>query len=220
MNAAPVASAQSVATPANTGTNLVLSATDIDGPSLTYSILTNPSHGTLSALSVNTGAVTYTPATNYSGTDGFTFTASDGLLASTGTVSIAVTPPPDAYTQWAIGYGILGAKTSDYDGDGAPNLLEYALGGNPSDRADRGHAPTLGVVTLNGSNWMEFTHVKRSAPNSGITYTVQSSDDLATWTSAAAHMVGSSPLDSEFDTVTYRFPIGPAKRLFIRLLIE
>ena len=220
-NAAPVANPQSVTTPANTGISLVLSATDLDSPSLVYSILTSPSNGALSAFNANTGAVTYTPATNFSGTNRFTFAASDGILSSTGTVSVTVTPPPDPYLQWATAHGVgASAKTADDDGDGAPNLLEYALGGNPSDRADRGHAATLGVVTINGAKWLEFAHVRRSAPNSGITYTIQSGDNLATWTAAAAELVGTVPLDSEFETVTYRIPAGNSGKLFIRLLIQ
>jgi hypothetical protein len=63
---------------------------------LTYSVVSAPSHGTLSG----TGASrTYTPAAGYSGADSFTFKASDGTLESnTATVSITVraslTPPP------------------------------------------------------------------------------------------------------------------------------
>src|SRR5262249_33696855 len=50
--------------------------------------VTQPAHGTVVLVS---GQVTYTPATNYTGPDAFTYTISDGLLKSTATVSMTVT---------------------------------------------------------------------------------------------------------------------------------
>ena len=91
VNDAPVANNQSVTTPEDTATNLVLTATDVDSSNLTYSILAGPVHGTLSGLNTNSGAVTYTPTNNYNGSDSFTFRAFDGSLYATGTVSLTVT---------------------------------------------------------------------------------------------------------------------------------
>ena len=60
-------------------------------PDFQYTI--NPAHGTLSGFDAVTGAVTYTPNSNYSGADSFTFTVTNGTNTSTnGTVSITVTP--------------------------------------------------------------------------------------------------------------------------------
>src|SRR5438132_1244951 len=95
VNDAPVANNQSVTTPEDTSTNLVLSGSDVEGP-VTFAILSAPTNGVLSLLNTNTGAVTYTPATNYNGPDSFTFTVSDGSLLATGLVSITVTPVNDA----------------------------------------------------------------------------------------------------------------------------
>src|SRR5438046_6038491 len=95
INDAPVANNQSVTTPEDTSTNLVLSGSDVEGP-VTFAILSGPTNGVLSLLNTNTGAVTYTPNTNYNGADSFTFTVSDRSLLATGTVSIAVTPVNDA----------------------------------------------------------------------------------------------------------------------------
>src|SRR5207249_2349285 len=61
VNDAPVANAQSVTTPANTAKPITLTATDVDGDTLTYSVVTGPAHGTLSGTAPN---VTYTPAAN------------------------------------------------------------------------------------------------------------------------------------------------------------
>jgi VCBS repeat-containing protein len=71
---------------------------DVDGDALTALVVTNPAHGTLT-LNAN-GAVLYTPALNYSGSDSFTYRASDGALTSdvtTVTITInAVNDPPTA----------------------------------------------------------------------------------------------------------------------------
>src|SRR5262249_26163352 len=54
--------------------------TDIDGDSLTATLVTGPAHGSLS-LNAD-GSFTYTPAANYNGSDSFTYTASDGIATS------------------------------------------------------------------------------------------------------------------------------------------
>ncbi|PYQ97912.1 MAG: hypothetical protein DMF97_13405, partial [Acidobacteria bacterium] len=74
-------------------------ATDIDGPSLTYSLVTTgaAAHGTVTITNASTGAYSYTPDANYNGPASFTFKANDGTLDSnTATISITVTAGNDA----------------------------------------------------------------------------------------------------------------------------
>ncbi|MCX6878227.1 MAG: Ig-like domain-containing protein [Verrucomicrobia bacterium] len=86
----PIALNQSVSTPVNTAANFVLTGTDPEGDSLTFAVVTGPSHGTLSGTVPN---LTYTPDNNFIGTDTLTFTASDGtFLSNPGTVTFAATP--------------------------------------------------------------------------------------------------------------------------------
>lgn len=102
-NTAPVANNQSLSTTEDTATNLVLTASDTDGDPLTFSIDSGPAHGTLSLLNTNTGAVTYTPATNYFGPDSFTFRVNDGTTSSPpATVNLIVTPLNDAPTAGSL----------------------------------------------------------------------------------------------------------------------
>ena len=69
-----------------------LVATDPDGDALTYSIASQPAHGTIT-LNASTGAFTYRPQTDYAGADTFLYTANDGQVSSkAGLVSIVVTP--------------------------------------------------------------------------------------------------------------------------------
>ncbi len=68
---------------------------DPDGDPLTALLASNPANGTLT-LNAD-GAFTYTPATNFSGSDSFTYTANDGALDSNpATVTITVNPTNDA----------------------------------------------------------------------------------------------------------------------------
>ena len=97
LNQAPVAADGSLTTAEEIGKSGTLVATDSDSPSLTYSILTNASHGLAVITNSATGAYTYTPDSNYSGLDSFTFQANDGGLDSNAaTVSITVTAVNDA----------------------------------------------------------------------------------------------------------------------------
>lgn len=69
-------------------------ALDVDGDSLTFSIVTQPAHGVLSGALPNP---IYTPNLNYDGLDSFTFKVNDGLVDSNiATVDITVTGINDA----------------------------------------------------------------------------------------------------------------------------
>ena len=86
---APVASHVSAATVINTNATIHLVASDADFDNLTYTIVSSPTNGSLGTVVNST--VTYTPTTNYTGNDSFTFKANDGnSYSTTKTVSIKV----------------------------------------------------------------------------------------------------------------------------------
>ena len=94
VNDAPIANGQSVTTNEDTPKAITLTGSDVDGDPLTFSIVSGPAHGTLSGAPPN---VTYTPASNYHGSDSFTFKANDGTADSNiATVSITVNAVNDA----------------------------------------------------------------------------------------------------------------------------
>ena len=75
-------------------TDLFSNDTDIDGDALALSGFTQPTNGTLADN--GDGTFTYTPVANFYGTDGFTYTISDGNGGTaTGTAIIVVTPVGD-----------------------------------------------------------------------------------------------------------------------------
>ncbi|WP_374663339.1 tandem-95 repeat protein [Ramlibacter sp.] len=99
VNDAPTLAGQSlvVAEDGELTGNLLATATDIDSSALTASIVNGPAHGVLTVNSDGTSS--YKPTANYSGTDSFTYTVTDGdLVSSLATVTIAVTPVNDAPT--------------------------------------------------------------------------------------------------------------------------
>ncbi|HEX6322600.1 MAG TPA: Ig-like domain-containing protein [Vicinamibacterales bacterium] len=99
--------------------------------------LTQPQHGTLTLNA--SGALTYTPAANYSGPDSFTYRLRDagGLFSGTATVSLTVTPvddPPVAVNDtYAVAEdGVLqisapGVRSNDSDVDTPAGSLSVSL---------------------------------------------------------------------------------------------
>jgi CSLREA domain-containing protein len=99
VNAAPVADDGGLTTDEDAPANGNLRATDSDNPSLTYSIVTNPTKGVLSNFDSATGSFTYTPNANENGADSFTFKVNDGQIDSNvATESFTINPVNDAPT--------------------------------------------------------------------------------------------------------------------------
>lgn len=97
LNTAPEANHATASCDEDTSISGTVTASDIEGARLTFRAVAQPNHGTL-LLDPN-GGYTYTPATNFSGTDNFTFTANDGSFDSTvAKISITVKPVNDAPT--------------------------------------------------------------------------------------------------------------------------
>ncbi len=92
VNHLPVASNASVVVTKDTPHSIVLSASDTDGDTLSYSIVSGPQGGTPGILGTISGnTVTYTPATGFTGSDSFTFNVNDGHgNSNTATISITV----------------------------------------------------------------------------------------------------------------------------------
>jgi autotransporter-associated beta strand protein len=101
------------------------------------------------------------------------------------------------------------ADTADPDGDGIPNLLEYALGTNPT---SAGSSP----VTLGTSDdflTLSFTRIA----DSSLTYSIEASDDLGgSWTTVHTFPAfGSAGSSTYTDTV----PVASSPRRFLRLKV-
>jgi hypothetical protein len=149
INDAPTANNQTVVTLENTLTNIVLTASDSDGPDLNYAILEGPTNGILGTLDANTGWVSYTPGDGYDGPDALRFTVSDGSLFCTGMVSIAVIAVNNAPT--ANDQSMTNAEDTTF---------EISLAGSDAD------GPVTNFVVLTGP---AFGNLSGAVPN--LTYT-------------------------------------------------
>lgn len=88
VNDRPVANAITVTVPRNGVGTIVLSGSDVENSTLAYIMNSQPASGALSGTPPN---LTYRPAQNFSGSDSFTYSTSDGSLTSvSATVSIQV----------------------------------------------------------------------------------------------------------------------------------
>lgn len=89
VNDAPVTEDITATVEENSAVDITLIGTDIDSGTLTYSLQSTPSHGT---VAINNATATYTPTVGYFGSDSFIYYANDGDLNSeASTVSITVT---------------------------------------------------------------------------------------------------------------------------------
>lgn len=98
-NQPPVASDQSISAVQNAPIDITLSASDPDANPLSFSVVAQPVHGTLSGVAPN---LTYTPNADFTGSDAFTFKANDGTVDSNvATVAITVSALlcPDASSE-------------------------------------------------------------------------------------------------------------------------
>jgi len=108
VNDRPLAIPQTITTAEDTAKAITLAGSDVDGDTLSFTIVTPPAHGTLTGTAP---ALTYTPTANYHGTDSLTFKVNDGVVDSMpATVSVTVTSvvdtavfSPNGGERWARG---------------------------------------------------------------------------------------------------------------------
>ena len=171
---APTAIAASVNVTHDKAQTIVLGGADAETPAsqLTYTIATQPTHGTLTAVPGSANAFTYTPAAAYLGADSFSFTVTDtgnpvGNLANRKTsapATVAVTvvdPAPvgvaDTYTTRA----------------GVPMSIPAATGvlANDTDAAGDTLTATLGTGPAHGTLMLSTNGSFVYTPTAGFTGT-------------------------------------------------
>ncbi|MCQ4349017.1 VCBS domain-containing protein, partial [Pseudomonas stutzeri] len=95
VNDAPVGANANVTTAEDTPVSGQVTASDVDGDSLTFAKASDPAHGSVTVAA--DGSWTYTPDQDYHGSDSFTVEVSDGQGGSdTITVNVTITPVNDA----------------------------------------------------------------------------------------------------------------------------
>ncbi len=186
VNDPPVAQNQAVTVNKNGTVDITLTGSDVDGDVLTFAMASAPAHGSVILL----GAVaTYTPQSNYSGPDSFTFTVNDGTENSLpATVEIMVNNVAvNDFTRWLAEHGLVAEPGADSDHDSINNAVEYVIGGIPENRMDVNLLPTVSPVVAdpdaNGvnSDYLLFTYRRtdRAKNDASTTIKVEWSTDLA-----------------------------------------
>ena len=136
-----------------------------------------------------------------------------GYFGNFATSWIDNTPTPGGkaitYETWSAAWGV-GSEQLDPDLDGLVNLLEFALGLNPTVN----NTNPEGIVSVEGGN-LTFTYTKYLLLV-GLTYTVQSSTNLGDWVDVPDTLVSSSNF-SEVRKASVPFS---TERIFFRLNIS
>ena len=112
--------------------------------------------------------------------------------------------------------GLATSATTDSDGDGSPDLLEYAFETNPSSASDA----YLPAVKIGSSSYLEFTYHKNLSA-SDLTYSLQSSTDLVSWNqvvSDPANVTQTSLPGTNLQEIKVKVPTSTTpSRLFLRI---
>ena len=161
VNDAPVAMAASITLDEDGSASTTLVAADVDGDALAFTIVAPPAHGTLTGTAAER---TYTPTSDFHGTDRFVFEVADGVLNSAeAAVELFVAPVNDApvasnialETDRNLPIGLTLAAT-DVDGD----ALTYAVTMDPQHGTLEGTSPNLvykPAVDFAGDDSFTFT---------------------------------------------------------------
>jgi hypothetical protein len=214
-NAAPQVN-PGTAPAATTGAAAALAATASDdglpsGSSLstTWSKVSGPGTAAFGNASALNTTVTFSAPGSYV----LRLSASDG---SAGVFQdLAVTVTGSAYDAWIAGYpgaAWLAATGEDPDHDGLPNLLEYALGGNPA-QSDPNILPAASTTGSGSATYLTLTFRRARAD---VTYTVQGSSNFSAWSNIPFTSVAVGEQQTVSDTVT----LGSAdSKRFLRLKV-
>jgi CSLREA domain-containing protein len=156
LNVAPDSSAQIVSTTEDTAKEITLTAVDANDDSLTYTILTQPSHGSLSSLNQETGSIVFAPTSNYTGSDSFTFKVNDGTVDSdTSTVLLSVIAENDTPQTENLSITTTqnsGVKITLQASDVDSSSLTYSITKQPAHGAISSLSSSKGTLTYTPTN--------------------------------------------------------------------
>ena len=123
------------------------------------------------------------------------------------------------YDTWAGNFpgADLSDPTADYDLDGVVNLMEYALGGNPTLNDAAAVRPVFQAL----ENHFYYVHNERT-DDTNLTYTVEQSTNLLSndWNTNGLEFIGAAGFSNVWKVVTNRISILGKDQQFVRLEVE
>ncbi len=149
---------------------------DSDDNPITANVVSNPANGTLS-LNPD-GTFTYTPYSNFNGTDSFVYEATDGRNGTPATVTITVDPIADAPLAYNDGYAIDTSLAAALVLNAAAGVLanDYEFDNQPL-AAILDDEPEHGEVTLEEDGSLVYTPDRGFSGNDSFTYYAHDGDD-------------------------------------------
>jgi hypothetical protein len=223
VNDAPVAVSLNIAGQEDAPLPFALRGTDIDGNALTFNIVTQPQHGTLSSAP---GGLIYTPNKDYFGEDAIGYRASDGTAQSAiANVRLTIAPVDDAplprsqTIATSEDQSVPFTLTAD-DVDGGP--LTFAIVTPPANGTLAGQIPNLTYTPR--ANFFGTDGVRFSASNGSgtgnqatVTINVAPVNDTPTANPVAVSTAFNTPVsvalsgsDIENSPLTYNIVTAPA----------
>ncbi|MEA2569847.1 MAG: hypothetical protein QOI24_1848 [Acidobacteriota bacterium] len=174
VNDGPTAVNDALTTAEDTPSTVNVLTNDTDPENDTLTVVSN-TNGTLGNASCSpTGGCTYTPNLNASGVDSFTYTITDGLLTSTGTVNVTINASNDPPVANNDSYSVAGNSTltvpapgvlgNDTDVDSAPPFTATLVSG-----------PAHGSATLNPDGSLSYTPTLNYTGPDSIIYNAKDS---------------------------------------------
>ena len=129
--------------------------------------------------------------------------------------------PATSFASWATANGVIASNAEDTDNDGINNLLEYALDLNPN--AAETSLPSVALENDAGTDYLTLTF-RRSLDAPDLTYTVESSADLSSWSTATLESTTVTNADVDGDgsaeLVKVRVDITGQPKQFVRLKVS
>ena len=153
-NVAPVAQADSASTQEDSAVQVDVTANDSDADSAlnkaSVTVVTAAQHGTTS-VDTGTGVISYTPASNYNGSDSFSYRVQDiyGANSNVVTVSVMVQPVNDA----PLAVADIASTTED-----AALMLDVLANDSDIDSGDSLNPATLTLVTSPAHGTAQISH--------------------------------------------------------------
>ncbi len=177
----------------------------------------------------STATVTVTPIADELAQGDRTITlsvATDFSLSAGSPSTATVTLEDKPYDSWRFAHftsaeladTALSGPSGDPDGDGLPNLMEYALGGAPNTADATSHQPSVRLIA-------DHLTLDYTRPNSiaDVSYTVEWSNDLQTWSTGNTIIEQVSTTTNSDATITVSSRavtlLSASPRQFLRLRI-
>lgn len=167
----------------------------------------------------------YAGAAQYNAQDWYSGDPWNGMVARPATQDqmfyiAGVRVEVDPYDAWSESYSLSGSNallTADVEPDGVINLLEYALGGNPTIDDAAAILPTTGV----DGAWFNYVYRRQNPADPALSYAVLSSSDLVNGPiTNATSEAGTSAVVGGFETVTNRVSTAVEGKQFLKLNVE